>query len=297
MQNEPLYVNDCLKSFPAMEELWEEFTASHREMPALSKEEQHHLSTLLHEYRECKEEMYKHREENLPEEFHQARKKRNKKRKEVWAFCAEHGLPNIIVSNGDKKGLQDLDGNTVLPSIYEEFCLNYDDIEHLFPINYFVCKKDGKWGVVDNHNKPRISFEYDRIFRLVNSPYLFFVEKDGMKGLVKLTPYEVLEDYGKRLPKEKETMTFLIPCEMDEICFIEYKNLFVFCKKDEGGERKYGWLWETTEPNPKSFSSCIYDELYIPLPWTEKSIPLDDDFFEARRGQKFDYILIWNHQC
>lgn len=295
MQNEPHYVNHCLKSFPTVEGQWEEFTASHRDMPALSKEEQHHLSALLHEYRQCKEELNRLRKLNLPEEFRQARHRRFKKRDEVWDFCAKHELPNITVSKGNKKGLQDLDGKTILPSIYDEFCINYDDIEHLYSINYFVCKKEGKWGVVDNHNKTRIPFEYDRIFRIINSAYLFFVQKAGKKGLIKLTPYEVLDD-RERKPKEQETMTFLIPCEMDEICFIDYKNIFVFCKNNEAGERKYGWMWEA-ESHPKSYSPCIYDELYIPLPLTDNSIPFDDEFFEARRGQKFDYILIWNHQC
>lgn len=295
MQNEPHYVNCCLKSFPTVEGLWEEFTASHRDIPALSKEEQHHLSELLHEYRQCKEELHRLRTMNLPEEFRQARHRRFKNQGEVWDFCAKHGLPNITVSKGNKKGLQDLDGKTILPPIYDDFCINYDDIEHLYPINYFVCKKEGKWGVVDNRNKTRIQFEYDRIFRIINSAYLFFVQKEGKKGLIKLTPYEVLDD-GERKPKEQETMTFLIPCEMDEICFIDYKNIFIFYQNNETCERKYGWMWEA-ESDPKSYSPCIYDELYIPIPCTDNSIPFDDEFFEARRGQKFDYVLIWTHQC
>ncbi len=303
MEYEPIYVVDYLRSYHTIVELWEENDAMYKEMPSLSTEENRHLSNILQEYRESKEQMYKYREENLPHEYHQARKARNRKRKEVWDFCAEHGLPNIIVSKGDKKGIQDLDGKTILPAIYDEFCMTHDAIEHIIPIYYYACRKDGKWGIVDRRNKVRVPFEYDRIFRLVNYPYMFYIEKDGRKGLVKLTPFEVYDDRGKRMPKQEETTTFVIPCEMDEIYFIEHKNLFVFPKPNmflqhkPTEEYKYGWYWETSIPNPKSFSPCIYDELYIPVPWLENPISYTDDFFEARRGKDFDYILIWSHTC
>ena len=295
MKHEPRYVKDYLKSFPTMEELWEENDARHRSQP-MSPDEKHQLSAILQEYRDCKEQMYIQREANLPHEFHQARRARNKKRREVWKFCAEHGLPNIVVSHGNKKGLQDLDGKTILPAIYDDFCMTHDEIEHLLTINYFVCKKDGKWGVVNNHNKTRIPFEYDRIFRFVNSADFFYVEKAGKKGLIALTPYEVYDDWGKRLPKQEETMTFRIPCEMDDIYYIEDKNLFVF-RQEVNGENKFGWFWDASVPTPQSFSPCIYDELYIPVPWLQNPISYEDDFFEARRGKTLDYILIWTHQC
>ena len=179
MEYEPIYVVDYLRSYHTIVELWEENDALSKEMPSLSTEENRHLSNILQEYRESKEQMYKYREENLPHEYHQARKARNRKREEVWDFCEEHGLPNIIVSNGDKKGIQDLDGKPILPAIYDEFCMTHDAIEHIIPIYYYACKKEGKWGIVNNHNKVRLPFEYDRIFRLVNYPYMFYIEKDG----------------------------------------------------------------------------------------------------------------------
>jgi hypothetical protein len=211
----------------------------------------------------------------------------------LWDFCAKHGLPNIIYAQGEKKGIRDLDGNAILPAIYDAFLPTEDNIEQLLPINYFVCKKDGKWGVVNSHNKVCILFEYDNVFRLVGHPYLFYVEKDGKKGLVKLTPNDELQT----LTEQQESMTFLIPCEMDEIYFIEHEILFVF-RQVINGEDKYGWVWETTEPNPKSFSPCIYDQLYIPTPCTpENPISYEDAFFEARKGNKFEYVLIWTHRC
>jgi hypothetical protein len=279
-----------------MTDVWRIHNIQYQGQPVLSNEENMHFSALIREYRECKEQMCKLREEGLPQAFERARRARNKKRKELWTFCAEHGLPNITVSHGTKKGVQDLDGKTILPAVYDEFCRTDDEIERRLPTNYFVCRKGCKWGVVDRHNKTRIPFEYDRVFRFVNSPYLFYVEKAEKKGLVKLTPFEVYDRSGKRVPKQEETMTFLIPCEMDDIYFVQHKNLFVFRQTVNGGD-KFGWYWETAEHNPKSFSPCIYDELYIPVPWQRKSMCYDDDFFEARRGKTMDYILIWTHQC
>ena len=301
---EPLYVVDYLRSYPTLAELWEENDALYRKMPPPSAEEHRRLNALLQECRECEEQMYKYREENLPREYRQAQKARNKKRKEMWNICAKHGLTNVTVHNGDKKGLLDLEGKKILPAIYDEFCITHDDIEQILPIHYYVCKKDGKWGVVDKRNKVRIPFEYNRIFRLVSYPYMFYVEKNGRKGLVKLTPFEASDNRGKRRPKQEETMTFVILCEMDEIYFIEHKNLFVsrqpnmFLQHMPSEEYKYGWYWETSIPNPKSFSPCRYDELYIPVPWNPESPTLyDDDFFEARIGNEHEYVVIWTHIC
>ena len=293
VEYEPMYIVDYLHSYPTLAELWGENEAQYRKMPPLSADEHKHLNALFQEYRECIERMYKCQARGLTKEYNQAREAWKEKQREAWTFCAEHGLPNIVVHNGDKKGIQDLDGEKILPAIYDEFCVTHDAIEHIVPINYYVCKKDGKWGVVDKRNKVRIPFEYDKIFRLVNYPYMFYVEKDGKKGLVKLTPFEVYDESVKRQPKQEETMTFVIPCEMDEIYFIEHKNLFVFRQ-----ENKYGWYWETSIPNPRSFSACIYDELYIPVPWSpECQSSYDDDFFEARKGKEHEYIVIWTHIC
>ena len=133
---------------------------------------------------------------------------------------------------------------------------------------------------------------------------MFYVEKDGRKGLVKLTPFEAFDNRGKRRPKQEGATTFVIPCEMDEIYFIEHKSLFVFRKPNiflqhrPTEEYKYGWYWETSIANPKSFSPCQYDELYIPAPWRPESpTSYDDDFFETRKGKEHEYIVIWTHVC
>jgi hypothetical protein len=284
---EPIYIVDYLRSYPTVVELWEKNDALYHKMPPPSTAENHHVSNLLREYREC-----------------QDRKVGNKIKKEMWNLCAKHGLTHLIVHNGDKKGIQDLDGKKILPAIYDEFCITHDDIEQILPVHYYVCKKEGKWGIVDKRNKIRVPFEYDRIFRIVGYPYMFYVEKDGRKGLVKLTPFEAFDNRGKRRPKQEGATTFVIPCEMDEIYFIEHKSLFVFRKPNTflqhrpTEEYKYGWYWETSIANPKSFSPCQYDELYIPAPWRPESpTSYDDDFFETRKGKEHEYIVIWTHVC
>ena len=279
MKYEPIYIKEYLKSFPTLSQIWADNDAHLRHLPPMTKDEKRHLSTLIDDYHECKD----------PNE-------RITKRDKFWNFLAMHGLSNMVCSHGPLKGILDLDGNRILPAIYNRFCITYDNIERMLPVNYYACQKDGKWGVVNRYNRTRIPFEYNRIFRLVNSPYLFYVETKGKKGVIKLTPYETDDGRDKNTLEHEETATTIIPCEMEEIYFIEHINLFVF-RQTINGKNKFGWYWETSTPNPNSFSPCIHDELYIPSPPTEESTSYEDDFFEARRGKSMEYILIWTHRC
>ena len=177
----------CAKEYKyTLEELWGERNAQSRTCIGLTKEERLHLAALFKEYHE-----------NSGKEN---RSQRRKVRKTICRFLTNHGLPCVVVSNGDKKGIHDVFGRRVIPAIYDKFCINYDKI---FPMNWFVCSKDDKWGVVDNHHRIQLPFEYDCIFRLYDSRNLFFVEREGKKGLVSL----------------KDSCSFVIPCEMDDIYY------------------------------------------------------------------------------
>ena len=148
MNYEPIYIEEYLRSFPSVKELWEANDSEKRNSPALTPEENRHLHELIKEYRICSEN-----KNQLIQKYHITHDKRERKRQALWDFCAKHGLPNIIYAQGEKKGIRDLDGNAILPAIYDAFLPTEDNIEQLLPINYFVCKKDGKWGVVNRHNK------------------------------------------------------------------------------------------------------------------------------------------------
>lgn len=177
-------------------------------------------------------------------------------------FLFDDRVPILIEENG-RKGLKMSDGKIVIPPIY-------DTIEQMrsFTTSSYLYKvvKDGKYGMIDvEHDKvvTRLDVEYSSFQCLPNDDLLLC--KNGKYGVWDWHIY--------------------IPCEYDEITFIEYE------KKQKIGElewdyqdnylllrrgNKYG-LWS----NETKLLPTIYDEI---------APPIDDWGIRVKKDGEWGYL-------
>lgn len=100
---------------------------------------------------------------------------------------------NNTVDETTKYGLINLEGNVVIPLIYDDINFKSDSSR------YIAAKKDGKYGLINANNEELLAFEYDAIEVYNNNIVLV---KDNHLGIMD-NELNVIYDYKLRLPNKE----------------------------------------------------------------------------------------------
>ena len=139
-----------------------------------------------------------------------------------WHRC---GVPQL--SKGGKHGYIDVNGNPIIPLIYED-AKDYPENDYYREETYlFSVRQDGKWGLIDCQNKAIIPFSFLEISGMVNSNfYLTAIENSrGIRyGVYSRNCEELIPPVLDEPPR---SLQFPKTCEL----FMNYKSLTYYYVK------------------------------------------------------------------
>jgi hypothetical protein len=130
---------------------------------------------------------------------------------------------NFIVTSGEKSGVIDKEGKTVLPVLYD----------HITTIGYpkaigFTLSLNGKYGVLDSVGKPVIPFEYDAMTFMwrYKSP-LYIIQKNAQWGIVDQTNHLLLPIEYAEITVDEHGYGYFLKKKRDKNNPVNYRNEFV----------------------------------------------------------------------